>query len=143
MTESNSPVPIWFWIVAGIALVWNALGIMAYIADVSQTPEQIAAQSQVIQELYAARPAWSVAAFAIAVFVGTLGSLALLLRKSWAVSLLIVSLVAVIAQQYYSFGIAEMHKHIQGSTTFPAIVFLIAVFLVWFARFSRSKGWLS
>jgi len=142
MPAYNS-APIWFWIIAVLALLWNAMGTLAFYMDISQTSEQLAQQSQVIQDLYQARPTWAIIAFAVAVLAGLAGSVALLVRSHWALSLFNLSLIGVIAQNFYSFGVAEMHKHIQGSFTLPLIVFLVAVGLVFFARFCRQNNWLS
>ena len=72
-----SSSPKWFRPVAVIALLWNLAGCAAYLADVSLSPAQISAMSPAQQALYAERPAWSVAATAIAVWVGAAGCLGL------------------------------------------------------------------
>lgn len=69
---TNKP-PVWFWIVSVIALIWNALGVFAYLGRAFATDEMIAqmpedAQAEFLMEF----PAWYTAAFAIAVFVGHL-----------------------------------------------------------------------
>ena len=75
--------PVWFWIVSIVALIWNGLGVMAYLARAYATDEMIAALPPEQQaEFLAEHPAWYTAAFAIAVFAGVLGCLALLLRKN-------------------------------------------------------------
>lgn len=143
MTTENSTVPTWFWVMAVLAVLWNAMGVMAYIADVSQTAADLAKQPQIVQELYAARPAWVVGAFAVAVFGGLLGSFSLLLRRKIAVPLLVLSLVALVVQDFWWFGIAKSYQHFSvSSQTMPVLVFVIAVCLVWFARSSAAKGWL-
>ena len=70
-----------FWIISGLALVWNLLGVANYLMSVTMDPEVLAALPEAEQALYADIPAWVTSAFAIAVFSGTLASLALLLRK--------------------------------------------------------------
>ena len=62
------------------------------------TPDDVARMSAEQQALYAARPAWAVAATAIAVWGGAAGCLGLILRKRWAVPLLVASLAGVIVQ---------------------------------------------
>ena len=52
--------------------------------------------SEAERSLMASSPMWVTALFAIGVFGGALGTLGLLLRKSWARPLLILSLIAVI-----------------------------------------------
>ena len=83
MTTSVKP-PVWFWVVSIIALVWNLMGVAAYLMDAYMSIEQLEAMSQEMRELYEGRPAWVTAAFAIAVFAGFIGSIGLLLRKKWA-----------------------------------------------------------
>ena len=75
--------PTWFIVVAVLALLWNALGLMAVVMDALTTPEQLAALPADQQALHQARPGWSVVGSFAAVVAGTLGSLALLLRKRW------------------------------------------------------------
>lgn len=138
MTNSSSKPPIWFWIISVVALVWNGMGVNAYLQQAykteswksSMTPEEI--------EIAANLPAWVTAAFAIAVFAAALGCIALLLRKKWANGLLVLSLIAVIAQMGYFFS--------QGLVTDMGMtigIILVAIFLVWFARMSKAKGWLT
>ncbi|VAW11040.1 hypothetical protein MNBD_BACTEROID03-2112 [hydrothermal vent metagenome] len=90
--------PIWFWIVSVLALLWNLLGVMAYLAQVNMTDETLAALPEAERALYENQPIWATMAFAIAVWGGALGSLALLLRKRWARAVLLISLIGIIVQ---------------------------------------------
>lgn len=144
MTTQTSAVPAWFWIIAVLAVLWNALGVMAYFADVNQTPEQMAALSQTMQDLYASRPSWAVGGFAVAVFGGLLGGILLLLKKKLASSVFLVSLLGLLVQNVYWFGMAKAHQVFPASShVMPLVVMLVAVFLVWFARSSAAKGWIN
>ena len=98
--------PKWFLPVAIAALLWNLLGCAAYLSDVMLTPEDIAKMTADQQALYAARPSWSVAATAIAVWGGAAGCLGLIMRKRWALPLLIASLAGVIVQDVSLFGLS-------------------------------------
>ncbi|MDU8887101.1 hypothetical protein RXV94_13100 [Yeosuana sp. MJ-SS3] len=135
--STNKP-PIWFWIVSVIALVWNGMGVNAYLQQAYNTesfremypPEQL--------EIIANHPAWLTAAFAIAVFGGALGSITLLLRKKWAVTLFLISLIAVIVQMGYAFINDQV-----TSMVMVLMIIVFAIFLVWFSRKSAAKGWIS
>ena len=82
MTEnSTNKPPVWFWIVSVVALIWNGMGVMAYLGQAYMSDDALAALPEAEQALYANVPAWATAAFAIAVWGGLLGCLALLLRK--------------------------------------------------------------
>lgn len=144
MAEMNdSKLPVWFWIVSAVALVWNLLGVMAYIMQVTMSDEVLAALPEADQAAYAAEPAWATGAFAVAVFGGALGCLLLLLRKRLAVTVLLVSLLAVIIQQIYMWGISGMASSMSGADfVMPIMIPVIAILLVWFARSSTAKNWL-
>ena len=90
--STNKP-PIWFWVIAVVALVWNLMGVMAYIGQAYMTEAELNALPEVEQALYANYPAWATAAFAIAVFGGAIASIALLLRKKLAKTLFLISLI--------------------------------------------------
>ena len=89
--------PKWFMPVAIVALLWNLMGCAAYLMDVTLTPAAVAAMSADQQALYAARPMWAVAAYAIAVWGGALGCAGLILKKRWAKGPLLASLLLVLA----------------------------------------------
>jgi hypothetical protein len=138
---SSIKVPTWFWVVAVIALLWNLLGCMAYVMEVTKTEEAIAALPAAEQALYAEIPAWATAAFALAVFGGALGCVALLLRKSWAVPLFVVSLIALCIQMYHSlFMIDSIAVYGPGSAAMPAMVILIAIALLVASRRWSTRG---
>ena len=107
----------WFKPVAIVALLWNLLGCFAYLQNVTLTPEAIAAMPEAQQAVYHAFPVWGVAGMAIAVWAGALGSLALVLRKRWAVEVLVVSLAGVILQDVFRVELENGHvvtAHISG-----------------------------
>ncbi len=145
MTERMSNKPTrWFWILAIAALVWNLLGVMAYVMQVSMTEEALALLPEDQRVLYETVPAWATAAFAIAVFAGAVGCIALLLRKSWATPLLVLSLAGVLVQMFHSFFLSDALE-VYGSSgmVMPILVLVIAVWLVGFSRSAAAKGWLS
>lgn len=134
--------PKWFMPVAVVALLWNAIGCMAYLSDVSMGPEDVAKLSAAQQALYQARPSWAVAATAFAVWFGALGSLGLILRRGWAQTALLVSLLGVVAQDLHFAGQLDAIRRSDG-TALPlqGLVLLIAVSLWLLARKARREGW--
>ena len=141
MTNSMTKPPVWFWIVSIVALIWNGLGVMAYLARAYATDEMIAALPPEQQaEFLAEHPAWYTAAFAIAVFAGVLGCLALLLRKKWAHPLFVLSALGAIVQHFYLFKNVEMTAE---KIVMPILVILVCVFLVFFAKNAKAKEWIS
>lgn len=139
----NTP-PKWFKPVAIAAFIWNLLGCLAYLSDVMLTPEDIAAMSEAEQALYTARPTWAVGATAIAVWGGALGCLGLILRKSWANLVLMLSLAGVVVQDIALFGMSNAAA-MAGPVVYvmQGVVLLVAIGLVLLSRKALKLGWIS
>ena len=136
-TSMNKP-PVWFWIVSGVALIWNGLGVDGYLGQAYNTERYRSAFSAEELEMAANLPSWITAAFAIAVFAGVIGAIGLLLRKKWATIFWIISLIAVIIQMGYGF-INKQVTHL-----WMTIMILVFAFVfLWFSRKSQAKGWIS
>lgn len=136
--------PKWYLPVAIVALLWNLVGCAAYLADVMLTPEDVAQMTAAQQAMYAARPAWSVAATAIAVWGGALGCLGLILRKRWATPLLIASLAALVVQDISLFALSPAAaKPDAAAFAIQGVVLLIGVGLVLLARKATAQRWIA
>jgi len=137
-------IPSWFQVAAILALVWNLLGVMAFVGQMMISPETLAALPQAEQDLYANVPFWATAAFAVAVFAGALGSLALLMKKSICYGLFVTSFVGVIVQMFHSFFISNSYEvYGPGGTIMPIMVLVIAFLLVRFAAKGNNNNWFS
>ncbi len=140
----GDPVAKSFWITGTLALVWNLLGVMAYVMQMTMTEEAMLALPEAERTLYENVPAWATAAFALAVNGGALGCLLLLLRRAWAFPVLIVSLAAILVQMYHSlFIVNSIEVYGPGGVIMPVMVIVIAVFLVWYANKARNRGWIN
>ncbi len=143
MTSDTVKPPVWFWIVSAIAVVWNGMGIKAYLDQAYMTPEKLATLPEAEQAMYSIDyPAWVTAAFAIAVFAGTIGSVLLLMRKKLAHIILVISLVGILAQMSFAFfmrGSTDSY----GGIIMPIMVILFGIGLVYVAKKGVSNGWLS
>lgn len=142
--ELNSKAPKWFMIVAGVLLVWNLLGVMAYIMQVMMSPETLAALPDEQRQLYENTPAWATAAFAVAVNFGALGCVLLLLRKNLAGLFLQLSLAGVLVQMFHSFFMSKSFEVFgPGGLVMPVMVILIAIYLVVLAAKAKTNRWTS
>ncbi len=136
--------PIWFWIISVVALIWNGMGVNQYIQQAYKTEGFMAMYNEEQLALIDNTPSWAIAAFAIAVFGGLIGSLALLLKKKWANTMFLLSLIAIIIQMTYNFIVIDaMEVYGPGAIYMPIMVILFAVFLIWFSKKGITKGWLS
>ena len=143
MTTTNKP-KVAYWIIAIIALIWNAMGVMAYLAQAYMSDEAKALLTEAQRELYDNQPAWYTAAFALAVFGGLLGSLSLLMRKKWAIPLFLISLLGIIAQMVYNFFLSNnMDSYGPGGYIMPIMVIIIGIFLYMYSKKAKTNGWLN
>ena len=132
-----------FWIIGAVALIWNAMGAMNYLWQMST--DSLAGFPESHRAIIETRPAWATGAFAIAVFGGALGCLLLLLRKSSAYFLFIASLLGVIATMIHSVGVVIS---IGGFNLFEIVMMIlmplvVATFLIWYSKHALRKGWVS
>lgn len=140
---TNSTIPKTYWITSIAALLWNLMGFSAFIMQVTMSAEAMAALPQNEQDLYTTTPAWMNIIFAIAVTTGVLGSVALLMKKSWAVMLFMICLIVVIIQQCYWLFFTNASE-VYGSEVYimPFLVVLIAIYLYFFSKRAHANGWI-
>jgi hypothetical protein len=139
---NQSPkTPVHLWIVGILAVLWNAVGAFDYSATqyriesymANFTPEQL--------EYFYGFPAWVDAAWALGVWGSLLGSLALLLRKSWAVWLFGISILGLAGTTVYNFLLssgAEMMG--EGGAMFTGIIWLVVLFLFFYSKAMAKRG---
>lgn len=140
--ESETAVHWSFWLIAAFCLVWNLMGVWAYIDQTigNSTAALPDAQRLIVEQ----RPAWATGAFAIAVWGGALGCLLLLLRKAFVFYIFIASLLGVIVQMYYNYVIANsIEVYGPGDQIMSVMILGIAIFLIWYAKYTACKGWVS
>ena len=138
---NDNKIPVWFWILAGIALLWNVMGLYAFYTDMTITPEGIAALPADERGLYENEPLWAKIVFGGAVVTGVLGSLGLLLRQGWAKTVLMLSVVFVLAQMAHGFMSDAYTIMGSGTLIFAIVILVFALLLVWFAGVAKKKGW--
>lgn len=145
MSESVK-VPTSFWVIAGVALAWNLIGLLAYYMQVTATPETLAEMYQTKAEIefMTSIPAWATGAQAIAVTFGVLGCLLLLARKRIAKALFIVSLAGILVQNAYGFILGNgLEAFGATALVLPVLVIIVAIALVIFSARAADKGWLT
>lgn len=134
-----------FWVLSIIALLWNLMGVYAYISDAYAKDETMATFTEAQRSIFESQPTWLTAAYAIAVFAGAIGCIALLLRKKWATPLFWISLVAVLVRTGYYFfmtNTTEVFDVVQG-TVLPIIVIVIAGLLLIYSKIATDRNWIS
>lgn len=140
--ESKSGAHWSFWLIGVLCLVWNLMGVFAYIQEMN--PEAVALLPEAHRAMIESRPAWATSAFAIAVWGGALGCVLLLLRKTIAFYIFVASLLGVIVQMIYNLAIAESTlSYGPFEITMVIMIPAVALFLVWYTRYTADKNWIS
>jgi hypothetical protein len=134
--------PRHLWVVGVVALLWNAMGAMDYIMTQTRneaylssfTPEQLA--------FFHGFPTWVVAAWAIAVWGGVLGTILLLLRRRHAVWAFLASLIAMVLTAFHNYVLSNGMEVVGDafSLGFTAAIFIIALALFLYARAMQKQN---
>jgi hypothetical protein len=131
-TAIGARAPAWLRIVAALGLIWTCIGVYAYLATVGVVK---GGEGMSMAQM----PAWVTGAFAVSVFAGLLGCLGLLLLMRWSKLLLLLSFVAVLAQDVWKVALTSASG---DQLPLTVAVNLVALLLVWVAYSADGKGWL-
>jgi hypothetical protein len=138
---TRSKAPVHLWIVGILALLWNAMGAFDYLATEMELEAYMSQFTEEQLAYFYGFPAWVVAAWAIAVWGGLLGSIGLLLRKSWSVWVFALSIVGMVITTIYNFGMTNGAEIMgTGGAIFSALIFIIALFLFFYSRKWGATG---
>lgn len=143
MSYASVKTPWHLWLVGGIAVLFNFIGVFDFVMSMAQgakyqasagmTPDQIAHYQQM--------PSWMMVVWAIGVFGAFLASILLLLRRRPALPVFILSLAAFVVSLLYTYvltnGGAVMGP--QMAITSAVIAGLLVCFS-WYARFMTQRG---
>lgn len=136
--------PVSFWVIGGALLFWNLVGMLFYYMQVTMPPEVIAENFSAAQQAFINNtPRWATSAYAIAVTTGVLASALLLLRRSVAFMLYVVSFVGVLVQDFEAFVLSDgLAVWGSGALVLPSAVIVVCVFEIIYSRNARARGWL-
>lgn len=142
--ESSGAAPRSFLIISIVALLWNLFGAVSYIMQITMSAETLANMPEAERVLNESIPSWVTGVFAIAVSGGVIGCVGLLLKKTWCIPVFLVSLAAVVLQFAYWLLLTDaIDVYGPEAVAMPLFVTVIAVFLPWYSRGAKSKGWLT
>lgn len=137
-TAAAAATPWWFWVVAGLSLLWNAFGGYdytmshvsgsAYYAQMGMTAGQIA-----YLEAY---PSWMHGVWAVGVWGSVLGSILLLLRSRWALHAFAASLLGAAGNAAY----LVVKPSPDMDLVFPIVISVIVLALIWFSQAMTKRG---
>jgi len=133
-----------FWVISGLALVWNLIGVINYLGQVLMTDEVLKSLPKEQQLMYQDVPSWVTAAFAVAVFSGTVGAIFLLLKKKVSSIFFKLSFVGIIIQMTYGLLISEnTNSYGPLCLVMPLMIIAIGGYLIWYSKKAAKHRWIS
>lgn len=142
--NESSILPAWFSFITIVLFVWNLLGFLAFFRQQMMPTSALAQLPEAQQVFYTSIPFWAIAGFAVAVFGGVIGCVLLMFKKSLAYDFFIASFVGVLVQQFHAFVLANSIEVFGSSAVgMPFVVFVVALFLIWFSKHCIKQGWIA
>lgn len=133
--------PAWFWVVAGLSLLWNAFGCLDFTMTVMRNPAYIAQFPPETIDYLDAMPVWAIAAWALGVWGALLGSMLLLVRSGWAATAFAASLGGLALTTIYQVMADEPPAMSSGvNLAITAIIWIVAIALLWLSFRMRARG---
>jgi len=130
-----------FWAIGIIALIWNAGGAFDYVMTQTRNESYMSGFTPEQLEFFYGLPAWTVAAWAIGVWGGVVGTILLLLRKRAAIWAYAASIIGIVITTFQNYILANGFE-VAGdafSLAFSAAIIVIAVALLLYARAMRQR----
>jgi hypothetical protein len=128
-------VPLSFWVVAGLSLLWNGFACMVYWLTATKDPGTMAQTPPAMLEALNNTPSWVMAAWGVAVGAALAGSLLLVLRRRWAIPAFVASLGGLLVLTYY-----RIVANLPMSLFQVVMIWLVALFLLRFSSSEADKG---
>lgn len=143
MTPVLNKIPTWFKATVIVLLIWNLMGVLNFVVQLNMTEADILALPENQQIFYAEFTILSKIAFAMGVFGGTLGCIALLAKKKVAMKLFWISFIGIIIQMNHNLGLAnggEMQNYILGMSGLLIVLTLLSIYLT---KKAINKAWIA
>ncbi|WP_396596748.1 hypothetical protein [Dokdonia sp. R86516] len=143
MTTSQKPSTL-FWIIAIVLLLWNLMGASAFIVDTFFTDTLAGTYNEEQMNAINATPIWSKVLYGISTIGGLVAAILLITRKTSAIKVYAISLIAIIIHTVYNIGFADAMElfGVGEGLIFPLVIIVLAIFEYWWSRYSASRGWL-
>ena len=143
MTTSQKPSTL-FWIIAIVLLLWNLMGASAFIVDTFFTDTLAGTYNEEQMNAINATPIWSKVLYGISTIGGLVAAILLITRKTSAIKVYAISLIAIIIHTVYNIGFAGAMElfGVGEGLIFPLVIIVLAIFEYWWSRYSASRGWL-
>ena len=137
----NTP-PRWLFWVSILLLLWNLVGIFAFITQWNLSSADIAKLPDAQQQMWAQMGSVTWTAYAVAVLSGTFAAVMLLWRKKLAVGGFLLNVIALLLQFSGPLGFAMAANEL-GMMVFPLFIIAVGIMELFLTRKWRNIGWLN
>ena len=145
MTKQPKKNPLWFSMLAVVFIIWNLIGVLQYLGQVTLDDATKNQMDQELLKLMNATPKVITALFAIAVWSAFSASILLLLKKASALLLFRLSLIAVLIQTAYTI-LATNGPELVGVVSYYGLqtsIIVIGILQIYFSRKAILKSWIA
>jgi hypothetical protein len=134
--------PWWFWVIAVLYILWSFVGCAGYLAEHLMSDaaygEAFGAEMLSLRDL---TPIWATAGYAFGVWGGLVGGILLLLRKKLCLSFFYASFIGAVIGFLPSIFDGRFKAVMKtGDYGFMVFIWLICLFIIWFARKILTKA---
>lgn len=141
--SGNAKLPLHFWIVSGLSLLWNALGAYDYVMTQTRNEAYLAMFTREQRAHFESFPVWMEAAWAIGIWGAVAGSLLLLLRNRHAVTAFALSLAGLAVSTFWQVAYSAVPLttiFTTGTWVMFGLVWLAAAALLFYAWKQGQAG---
>jgi hypothetical protein len=117
------------------------MGVVQYLVAMGLFGDPLASLDAAERAAAAGIPDWIFIPFAIGTLAGLIGSVGLLLRKRFALRMLLLSLAALAVLEGWILFVSDALDEF-GGPALPLTILAVAALLAWLASHARSRGWL-
>ena len=132
---STARVPISFWVVASLGVIWNGFAVIAYWLTATHDEQTMAQTPPEMAIALSHAPSWAIAAWGLAVVAALAGSVLLVLRRKLAVPAFATSLAGLLVLTIY-----QIASNMPMSLLQVVMIWLVALFLLRFSSSEAGKG---
>jgi hypothetical protein len=141
----SARAPAHLWITGIVALLWNAFGCYDYLMSRMHNADYLKSMMPDVDPAVAfafvdSMPLYASIGWGLGVGGGLLGAILLLMRSRYAVHAFALSLLGMILSFGYQLFVAKNVPAGMDSPVVPAIIFVVGLFLLWYAARMNRAG---
>ena len=141
----SARAPAHLWVTGVLALLWNAFGCYDYLMSRMHNVDYLKSMMPTVDPAVAygymdSMPLYAAIGWGLGVWGGLLGAILLLVRSRYAVHAFALSLVGMALSFGYQLFVAKNVPAGMDSPIIPAVIFVVGLYLLWYAARMNKAG---